>query len=217
MGQIHTLMLRYLLFFSTLVLPFIAFSQLIDTTYNNQIKISALRLINILNPGIEISYERLHGKRYSSQLSIGYPTNVLGKPYQQLKGHTFAFEEKYFKKMLSRPRNYWSLDLNITNINFDETTGGMDTVNNISITDTFTIKKKMQSVAIKYGVQLFGEHIILDFSIGAGLKYRNVTHYHREFEYKGPREPSDFMRIANLEKKGLAFILPLNIRLGYSF
>jgi len=46
---------------------------------------------------------------------------------------------------------------------------------------------------------------------------RNVKHHDRTFEYIKPREPFDFIRASNVETKGFAFIIPLNIRLGYTF
>jgi len=210
-------MLRKLLILLILGLPAAALGQSIDTTYNNQIKVSAVRPFNYLNPAIEISYERLHNKRLSSQLSLGSPANLFGKPYIELKGYSIGFEEKYFTRSSLTSRKYFSLDFNYTNINYKDITTGRDTATNAFIIDSFTIRRKMQAVAIKYGAQFYRKHFVLDISIGAGLKYKDVKHYDRTYEYRGPREIFDLMRASNVEKKGFAFILPLNLRLGYSF
>lgn len=210
-------MLRHLFILTFLTLPFNVFSQVSEINYKDQLKLSAFRPFNILNPGIEVSYENFFSSNLSSQLSVGIATNVVGKPYKKLKGYNVAFEEKYFIRKQTKSRKYLSLEFNYTDINYQERTSGMDTVNNITIIDTFTIGRKTQALAIKYGIQFYKKHFVVDFSIGAGLKYRSVKHYDRTFEYKGPREPFDLMRAANVEKTGFAFTLPFNIRLGYSF
>lgn len=209
-------MFKYLFVILTFLLPFKVFSQRTDTVYKNQVKISPLRLINILNPGVEMSYERL-GQHFSSQLSVGSSANIIGKPYKHLKGYTVAVEEKYFTELHPGSRSYVSLDLNFTHKSYTETTSGRDMVNNRTVSDTFTIKKRMHAAAVKYGVQVYRKHFILDMSIGTGLKHRNIVHYDRTLEYKGPREAFDLMRAANMEAKGFVFILPLGVRLGYSF
>jgi hypothetical protein len=210
-------MLRHLFIFFILALPLTVSCQIIDTDYKNQIKVSALRLINIINPGIEISYERFHKLYLSSEVSVGYATNVIGKPHNHLKGYSIGFEEKYFVKMHPNSRKYFSLDFNCNNINYEETTSGRDTINNVTIIDPFTVVRKSLSLSFRYGLQFYRKQFVLDLNIGAGMKYRNVKHHDRIFEYKRSPEPFDFIRNANLETNGFVFFLPVNIRLGYRF
>lgn len=43
-----------------------------DPGKKNRITFSPVRLVDPVNPGIELGYERLHGKRYATQLSADY-------------------------------------------------------------------------------------------------------------------------------------------------
>jgi putative salt-induced outer membrane protein YdiY len=210
-------MLRNLFILLILSLPATIWCQSLDTSYNNQVKLSVLRYINILNPAIEISYERLHGKRFSSQLSLGSTAGLYRNIYTDLKGYSLGFEEKYFFRSYSKDRKYFSFDFNYTNINYKDITTGKDTTTNTNIIDSFTIRRKTKAVALKYGVQVYRKHFVLDMSIGAGVKYKNVKHYDRSFEYKGPREFSDLFRAANVEMKRFVFIMPVTLTLGYRF
>lgn len=205
--------------FTTLAffLPFTTICQSSDQMYHNQVKISAVRLINILNPGFEISYERLYGKRYSTQLSFGYPANTIGKPYKQLKGYSFDLEEKYFIRTSERKGSYVSIALNYSNINHKENTTEGDSISNIILSDTFTIRRKTQSISLKYGVQFYRKRFVMDLSIGAGVKHRDVTHPGRTLTYAAPREFFDLLRINNVERNDFTFILPINFRIGYRF
>ncbi|MDB5272311.1 MAG: hypothetical protein JWO58_678 [Chitinophagaceae bacterium] len=39
---------------------------------NNQLKFSPIKLIDPINPGLELSYERRYAKQFSTQLSVAY-------------------------------------------------------------------------------------------------------------------------------------------------
>lgn len=210
-------MFKRFLILTLISLPFVAFSQNTEVNYRNQLKLSAFRVINILNPGVEISYERLSGNKLSTQFSIGIATNIIGKPFEKLQGYNAALEEKYFLSRKSKSSKYISLVLNHADIRYQEKTSGIDTITHLTIIDTFTIARKITSLAFKYGIQLYKNHFVVDINLGAGLKYRTVKHYNRTFEYIGPREAFDLHRTANVERAGFAFDFPLNIQLGYRF
>jgi len=210
-------MLRHFLILTLIIVPFVAAGQNSETNYRNQLKLSASRTINILNPGVEISYERLYGNKLSIQFSTGIATNVIGKPFEKLQGYNIALDEKYFLSEKSKSWKYISLVLNHSDIKYHERISGVDTITNLTVVDTFTIARKTTSLAFKYGIQFYKKHFVLDINLGAGLKYRTVKHYDRTFEYKGPREPFDLHRAANVERTGFAFHFPINIQLGYRF
>jgi len=64
-----------------------------DIKGKNQIKVSPLRVVNFVNPGIELSYERLHGNRYSSQLSFGYMNETFNTTqFDRYKGLKVSFD-----------------------------------------------------------------------------------------------------------------------------
>jgi len=210
-------MLKHYLILTVIILPFFVACQDTEPNYRNQLKLSGFRAINILNPGVEISYERLAGNKFSTQLSAGIATNVIGKPFEKLHGFNIALEEKYFVSKKSKSWKYMSFILNHNNSKYQEKTSGIDPITNLTIVDTFTIARKTTSLAFNYGIQFYKKHLVLDINLGAGLKYRTVKHYDRTFEYKGPREPFDLHRAANVERKGIAFHLPINLQLGYRF
>jgi hypothetical protein len=215
--QYKTHMLKHFLILTLIVLPFVASSQNTEVNYSNELKISAFRAINILNPGVEISYERLYDNKLSTQFTVGIAANIIGKPFKKLHGYNIGLEEKYFLSKKSKSWKYISLALNHADIKYQEKTSGVDTITNLTIIDTFTIGRKTTSLAVKYGIQFYKKHFVLDINLGAGLKYRTVKHYGRTLEYIGPREPFDLHRAANVERTGFAFDFPINIQLGYRF
>lgn len=217
LGAIETHMLRHLLILTFIIVPFIAISQNSEINYKNQLKLSASRTINILNPGVEISYERLYGNKLSTQFLAGIATNVIGNPFERLRGYNIALEEKYFISKKNKSWEYLSAALNHSDIKYQERTSGVDTITNLTIVDSFTIARKTTSLAFKYGIQYYNRRFVLDINLGAGVKYRTVQHYDRTFEYQGPREPFDLHRADNVERTGFAFHFPLNIQLGYRF
>lgn len=210
-------MLKHYLILTLIILPFVAVCQDTSSNYRNQLKLSGLRAINILNPGIEISYERISGNNFSTQLSSGIATNIIGTPFEKLRGYNIGFEEKYFFKKSSKTWKYISLALSHSDIKYQEKTSGNDPITNLPVVDTFTIARKTTSLALNYGIQFYKRHFVLDIDLGAGLKYRTVKHHDRTLEYKGPREPFDLHRAANVERNGFVFHLPINVQLGYRF
>ena len=210
-------MLKHCLVLTLIILPLVAVCQDTESGYRNQMKFSGFRAINILNPGVEISFERLGVNKFSTRVSAGVATNVIGKPFEKFHGYNIALEEKYFFSKKSKSWKYISLVLNHSNTKYQETTSGVDPTTNLNITDSFTIARKSTSVAIKYGVQYYKNRFVCDLNLGAGLKYRTVKHYDRAFEYKGPREAFDLHTADNVERKGIAFHLPIEIQLGYRF
>jgi hypothetical protein len=210
-------MFKRFLILALVALPFLAASQSSELNYPNQFKLSAFRPLNILNPGVEISYERFHNNKLSTQFSAGMAANVIGKPFHKLHGYNLGLEEKYFLWERRHARKYISLALNHSAIKYQEITTGPDTTTNLKINDSFTVSKKTASLAFKYGIQFYDKHFVVDINIGAGVKYRSVKHFDRQFEYIGPREPFDLFRAASIEKQGITFCLPLNVQLGYRF
>jgi hypothetical protein len=210
-------MLKNFVILPLIIVPFVAIGQNLEVNYKNQLKFSVFRAINILNPGVEISYERLHSNKLSTQISVGFATNIIGKPFQGLQGYNIGLEEKYFLSRKSTSGKYISFALNHSDSKYQEKTSGVDPITNLNIIDTFTIAKKSTSVAIKYGIQFYKNRFVWDLNLGAGLRYRSVKHHDRTFEYEGPREAFDLHRAANVERTGIAFHLPINIQLGYRF
>jgi putative salt-induced outer membrane protein YdiY len=208
---IKTNMLKHCFILTLIILPITAACQDTASICRNNIKLSVLRAINILNPGIEISYERLGGNKFSTQFTAGVAANVIGKPFEKLHGYNIGLEEKYFFSKKSKQWKYTSLAMSHSNTRYMETTTGFDSTTNLIIVDTFTIARKITALAFNFGIQFYRKQFVLEINLGAGIKYRTVKHYDRAFEYKNPREPLDLQRAANVERNGFAFYLPVNI------
>lgn len=220
LNQVFPLDMRkniHLLLISLVIIPSMAIGQATEIGYRNQLKLSASKIINILNPGIDVSYERLHNDKFSTLFSAGVATNIIGRPFNHLRGYNATMEEKYFVSRKNTSAKYFSLLLNYSAIKYQETTSGIDSINNLKIVDTFTIARKSTALAFTYGIQYFKKHFVLDINVGAGLKYRTVKHYDRIFDYDGPREPFDLFRAANVERTGFTLYVPVNIQFGYRF
>ena len=210
-------MLRQLIILAILIFPVIVFGQHIDSTYKNQIKISPFRIVDPVNPGVEISYERLHSKRFSTQLSVAYMTDVFGKfPYTNLRGYRVSLEEKYFIHLSTKARNYLSADIVYNNSNFKDVTTFRDTINNLNISETFSVNRMTASLNLKFGKQILRNRFIIDWCVGVGLKYRDVVHSNRTHPMNAPKDPNLFYS-AETEGKNLTFNFPINLKLGYMF
>lgn len=210
------LMLRQLILLIQLLTTTLVWGQVGDKTYRNQFKISPLRILDPVNPGFELSYERLHSKRFSTQLSFARLTNVIAKHYPDFRGYRISLEEKYFLKAASKTSRYISVDMIHTDSNFEDMTTFRDTVNNMNNTETFSVTRKTTSFNFKYSKQLELNRFILDVCIGMGIKYRDVVHKNRTLPTIPIKEP-EILSSSKAEGKNVTLNLPLNLKLGYMF
>jgi hypothetical protein len=187
----------------------------------NQVKFSLTRLLWVPEAGLELSYQRKASERFAYQATVGRPMNIIGKRYDQLRGYILAFEPKTFIKRTNNAGKYLSLNLRHTDLKFDDIVFGNDPSGN-RIADTFTIRKNAQALSLRYGkeryVTWFGKPFVLDLSIGAGIRYRNISHIGRTVPYPEKRGDSPFDAVDSFEEtKGFAFILPVSFSIDYVF
>jgi hypothetical protein len=187
----------------------------------NQLKLSLTRMLWMPEPGIELSYQRKTSEGFVYQVTLGRPMNVLGKRYDHMRGYTIAFEPKRFIKRTATTGKYLSLNLRHTDFKFEDITFGKDPSGN-TITDSFTIRKNAQALSLRYGkeryVTWFGKPFVLDLSIGAGIRYRNISHSGRTIPYPEKRRESPLDAVDSFEEtKGFAFIIPVSFSIGYVF
>lgn len=200
--------------------------------YKNQLKLSPLKIIDLINPGLEVSYERRTGN-FSTQISAAYLTDVFNiSGFSQLKGFRVGLEEKYFvnipnKKIFRQTANfqpYLATNLSLSNIDYKfESRFGTEApdtgIPSNGYLDAFGVKKQTVALNFRYGFQTIYHQFVFDVSFGIGLKYKNVKHYDRDF----PEDKIDESRhfnvydIANQEMNGLTFNLPATIKIGYVF
>lgn len=196
-------------------------------TYKNQLKFSPFRLIDPVNPGVELSYERLHGKNFSTQLSVAYMTDPLKAAYySSFKGFRLALEEKYFIENTSFVHKYFSTDIVFckTTINdigrFGIYESSLDSLARLyNYADSFTVHKQTLTLNFKLGFQIIKKHFVIDMCMGVGVKYKDVQHSDRLIptdKMEIPRHPNVYY-YSEKEGKYFTMNIPMNIKIGYIF
>jgi hypothetical protein len=188
----------------------------------NQIKLSPLRIIDLVNPGFEISFEKVYGANLSSQISV----SLMSDPFKltqftNYKGFRFSFEEKFFKNSSNNKRDYYSIEPVYLKLNYsDEGLFIKDTaLNTPEYWDTFKVSKQTFTLNFKYGIQFNFNRFIIDGSIGLGIKYKVVNRSQMidEKAYQvGPRHPNAYYE-ASKAGNYIRPNVPMNIKIGYRF
>ncbi len=217
----------------------------IYTPYKNILKVTPLKALGLINPAIELSYERKTHKQFSSQLKTGWmlpqrPTEKGKRTHA--KGFNASLEEKYFFRgdapagfYLAAEISYMSKKYhdrwNFGQLDYDElpyTEQYYDSYDDIysdtasfymNYPDTFGIKKQTTSFNIKVGYQHIVKRFVLDFYLGLGIRYRDVRHFDRinpDDQMEGTRHPNAFY-ITNKEGYDWRVSMPLNIKVGWMF
>jgi hypothetical protein len=197
---------------------------------NNQIFISPLRVVDWVNPGIEIGYQRSYGKNLATLVSVARMVQISGInvpygtdiPFTNYTGWRLQAEQKYFlPAMEGKRRRYFAVDVMYLKVNYDaDETFAADTGRNTPrYTDDLHIDKTSLSFNMKYGVQLPLGHFIFDFVAGIGVKYKivNWTGQTDPNAYRVPPRHPNAYYMANTAGKILTLSLPVNIRVAYEF
>jgi hypothetical protein len=185
----------------------------------NQVRLSLTRMLWMPEPGIEMSYQHQASNNFAWQVALGRLMNVLGSPFDHMRGYSLAIEPKFFFAKKPGMAKYLSINLRHTDFQFDKVQTGKDASGNM-VTDSFTIRKNAQALSLRVGkegyIKCFGKPFVIDFSVGAGIRYRQISHSGRSLPYTySKREILDAPSYE--EMKGFAFILPLNLSIGYIF
>lgn len=199
--------------------------------YHNIIKITPPKLWDLINPGIEISYERKTGNYFATQMMVSYllPISIwdIGDDFKPaVQGFSVALEEKFYFRKSAPKGPYIGLEFNYMKnqykdiCRFSVKNNYLDTTNNnTNYPDTIGIKKQTFSINLKFGYQLFIKRISLDFYIGLGLRYKDIRHFDRinpNDEMEKPRHPNVYY-ITNLNGQYWTLSIPINIKIGWTF
>lgn len=208
-----------------LFLSHAAISQTTPVPRNNQVKLSLFNLMDNINPGIEIGYERMYAKRWATQVSYTFLTrlgaaNLYSDYYHRFSGRRYIIEQKYYlrSKNESRLRHYVALDYTDLRADAREDREYASAPGSREyVLDTIDIHRKTGAVNIRWGMQLYiiRKRVVLDFTTGFGVKYRRVM-ITGEDPGLGKAKGWDIFDMYR-DTKGWKINLPLNVRVGYRF
>ncbi|MBS4065479.1 MAG: hypothetical protein KGZ74_13010 [Chitinophagaceae bacterium] len=190
-----------------------AAAQTAFNKYSWQIKLAPLRLLDPVNHGLELSTEKNH-KKQSTQLTAAYLFQGRIDGYDNLRGLRLGIEKKFFTNQTNRFRNYFSIDMVLSQLRCDDVTYFNDTINNIRIEDPFQIEKKLAILQFKIGKQFLWNRFVIDISAGAGAKYIRTKHIDRTYPPNKSRG-LDIILLSKNEVNRVTLNIPVTIRIGF--
>lgn len=185
------------LFYTFIVLFFCASqkanAQDEDSFNKNQLKLEMMRLINPVNPGVELAYEHdyYHGF-LGTQISATYVYSIKDMTvYDKLRGFRIGIEQKWFysnpKYFKRTARPYVSILYQYQNSKFNASSFFLDSTltdplfsdGKPGYIDTFNGTKTFHAFNVTYGVQFVKQHFVFEFNAGIGGKTKVIRHYNR--------------------------------------
>lgn len=210
-----------------------AYSQSDSAVWPNQVKLSLPRLIDIVNPGVELSYERCYGKRWSSQIAVARMF-MLYEPahtYQTYSGWRLAAEQKYFfdqevvkginlnifkkAKKGALERYYIATEMVFLNVRYKQ---DMEFYNdNDRWWETVAIDKTTMAGNLKIGLQYRQGRFVIDLCGGVGVKHKSVSY--SGISGRDSKKVVFFSveQLSNREGDYFTINLPVNLKMGYVF
>ncbi len=149
----------------------------------NKLLITTLSWIGWTHPGLEISFERLHGINRSTQFSYYH---FISKPIglaDNSKGFKIGLEEKFFFRNMDKVRLYSSITLEYFYKEHDSNLSWvLDDIPQNANRDRYfeqvtTIQKRFLSITPRIGVQKYlSNRLVLDAFFGVGIRRRDTKH-----------------------------------------
>tara|TARA_R110001592_G_scaffold65325_4_gene200562 strand:+ start:889 stop:1890 length:1002 start_codon:yes stop_codon:yes gene_type:complete len=132
------------------------------------------------HPGVEVSYERLHGDKFGTQLSYTHFLSRDNEYARNAKGFRLNIEEKYFFRSYEGTRLYLSLAAEFlhkthdADIDFYTQTASYE---RFYFSERTKIEKTFYSLTPHIGIQHYlSKSLVVETYIGLGLRYRKTTH-----------------------------------------
>ena len=154
-----------------------------------QVKTSPYRIINPINPGVELGIEHLFNTKHSVQAVFTYlydPFRITD--FQNFEGEKINLEYRYYFKSFFNRNFYLAPELEYfqnrfnADFNYDFLINTGDTSWIASqYTDHVYVEKKALTLNYKMGIQWRSNRFIVDAETGIGLRYRSVHHYDKTF------------------------------------
>jgi hypothetical protein len=206
----------------TIIQSVFAFGQGRSSDKTNQIKISPVRLVDPVNPGLEFNYEKFYAKQYSSQLSVAYMKDLFKvTAFDGYKGLRVSLEERYYHLPKKTQQPYYSGELVYLKVDYtDRSSYRKDTaLLTPQYADTFHVAKQTLSLNLKYGIQIPIKRSMIDISFGLGIKYKMVRRtgiYDANAYEVTPIDPNVYY-MASKGGNYFGISLPVNIKIAFPF
>jgi hypothetical protein len=192
------------------------------TQYKNQLKLSPLRVFG-LDPGVDLSYERLLSSQFSIQITGRYVVDMF-RLVDNLHGFGVYLEPRYYINTSATSRTFVSLNVGYLNCQYkteeDFMNPNADSINKLDydFVDTVLVKRQTAQLTLNYGVQKYYKRFVFEFSAGLGIRYRESALsdklYADQYMFKnrhhifgGPNEEGYFFTP----------LIPLRFKVGYRF
>ncbi|MBO9702564.1 MAG: hypothetical protein J7604_20300 [Sporocytophaga sp.] len=87
-------------------------------TLKNQIKLSPMRTLDLVNPGYELSYERLLQRLFALQASAAYLKDIFKTTdFENIQGYRLGLEGKFLIAIMKVTRPYLAAEMIYQNSN----------------------------------------------------------------------------------------------------
>ncbi len=197
----------------------------------NLFKLTPLKMVALIHPAFEISYERKLSKELSIELMV---SPLLSKYFERypdypshIKGYRMALEGRRYLGKTAPVGPYVALQFDY----FKSTYNAVDdfeerfVLNGLAglgtpYIDYYSVNRKTASISIKYGFQTVRPSgFLFDAYLGFGLKYKNVSHFNREHPEDVIASDQGFSLgiNSNREYRGFSVSLPMNFKIGWVF
>lgn len=198
----------------------------------NQLLLSPLRLIDPVNPGLLIFYQRRISDRQSIELGAMPVFEIFPSvtDFKNCRGFRFSFEAK--RHFGDKKRLYWSCEavaqsmryklLGVLCERIQVDSLGYSETGEVEARETFSVKRNMFMLNSKLGVFIPLNRFVIDISFGLGVKLKDIRHYNRVLDGLKPKclaTGGEYIPSWDASREGQRYTLslPLKMAVGYSF
>lgn len=204
------------------------YSQTIEAKlYKNQIRWSAFRMLDPINPGLEIGYERMFKGKYSTQLSYAIMRDYAKvSKYKDFDGIRLSLEQKFFYEIRENLLYFHAVEFVYSHntfkyeVSYIKRDSYAHTSDPDSYLDIYTLDKWKYILNYKTGFQKSLNHFMFEMTAGLGLKYRTIIHSDKNEIRSMYRESIVKLLFGNPptdEGEILTWSLPINVKFAYLF
>lgn len=195
----------------------------------NKITFAPFSLVLEYHPAVEFGYERLHGSRSATQLSLGFLRSWNNEYARNSRGIKASLEHKLFFRNQNKLRLYTALALEYLHKDHDadlsmeviDSDGNAVFPFNRFVRRT-TVQKRFIALTPRIGFQSYlTPRLVAEGFFGAGLRARDVTH---ENSVPFARHVGNFEwllfndeYVSNREIRNITINFDLNFRLAWTF